>query len=99
MQLMFFDNLRSELIDLEHIAVLDQNDVVVIISWHMMCDKFLLPKQHSIFPVNRDDVFGLDALDHYLDVFLRSVAGHVNQSAFFFDDVGSTFVEMADQPA
>ena len=43
--------------------------------------------------------FGRDGLDHDLDVFLRGVAGDVNEPAFFLDDVRAAFIEMADQAA
>ena len=38
-------------------------------------------------------------LDHDLDVSLRSVARNVNEAAFFLDDIGAPFIEMADQAA
>ena len=86
-------------VELENVAVLDEDDVFVVVASDVVLDKFLLTEQHSVFAVDRDDEFRLCGLDHDLDVVLRRVAGDVHKAAFFFNDIGSAFVEMADQAA
>ena len=52
---MFLDDPRAVFIDLEYIAVLDENDVVVRITGDVVLDEFLLPKEHPILAVDRHD--------------------------------------------
>ena len=54
---MLVDDLGGKLIDLEHVAILDQNDVVVVVAGDVIFDEFLLPKQHAVFAVDRHDEF------------------------------------------
>jgi len=96
---MLFHDLCGVFVYLKHVAVLDQNDIFVRISLDVVFDKFLLPEQHSIFAVDRHDVFWPRSFDHYLYVLLRSVARDVNQTTLFLDNVRTAFVEVTDKAA
>src|SRR6185369_5268493 len=51
--LTFVDHRRTFAVEFEHVAILDQNDVLFFVA-EMVFDKLLMPKQHSILTVNRN---------------------------------------------
>ena len=63
-----------------------------VVTGDVVLNEFLLAKQHSVFAMDRHDKLWPDSLDHDLDVFLRGVAGNVNEPALFLDDVRAAFV-------
>src|ERR1035437_2823940 len=64
----------------------------------MMLYILLLPEQHSILAVDRNDKLRPHGFDHYLDVLLRCVARNVNETSFLLDNVRTPFVEVTDEP-
>ena len=98
-QFVTVDDLGGVFVDLEDVAVFDQDDIVVRIIPDVILDKLLLPEQHAVFAVDRDDIPRPGSFDHYPDVFLRGVARNVYETAFFLDNVGTAFVKMPDEAA
>ena len=72
--LVLIDYFGGIFINFKHVAIFDKDDVLVGVIANVMLDKFLLPEQHAVFTVDRDDEFRFGRLDHYLDVALRSVS-------------------------
>ena len=67
-QLMFFDDLRRVLVDLENVAVLDQDNVLVGVPGDVTFDELFLAEQPSILAVDRHDKFWPRGLNHCLNV-------------------------------
>src|SRR5690349_8879061 len=82
-------------IQLEHIAILDQNDVLLVVT-EMVFDKLLVPEKHPVLAVNRHDKLRTHRFRHNPNVFLRSVAADVHEPSFLLDDVRAALVDEAD---
>src|SRR5215212_2041569 len=82
-------------VKLEHVAILDQNDVLFRVA-EMVFDELLVPEKHPVFAVNRHDKLRTHSFRHDPDVFLRSMPADVDQPAFLFDDVRATLVDESD---
>src|SRR4029079_5107031 len=80
------DDGRALTIELEHVAILDQNDVLLVVT-EMVFDKLLVPEKHPVLTVNRHDKLRPHRFGHDANVFLRSVTADVHEPSFLLDDV------------
>ena len=91
------DDRRAFTVELQHVAVFDQDDVLFGIA-QVILDEFFVPKKHSVFAVNRYHEFRAHGFGHDANVFLRSMAADVDQAPFLFNDVRAAFVDESDHP-
>src|SRR5215213_1126299 len=89
------DDRRALAIQLEHVAILDQDDVLFGVT-EMVFDKLLVTEEHPVFTVNRHDKLRTHSFRHDSYVFLRSVPADVYETSFLFDDVGAALVDESD---
>src|SRR5215213_3597978 len=64
-------------VKLEHVAILDQNDVLFGVT-EMVFDKLLVPEEHAILAVNGHDKLRAHRFRHDPYVFLRGVTTDVD---------------------
>src|SRR5262249_30801522 len=93
--LTFVDHGRTLAVKLEHVTILDQDDVLFRVA-EMVFDKLLVSKQHAILAVNRNHKLRAHRLGHDANIFLRRVPADVDQPSLLFDDVRAALVNESD---
>src|SRR5258705_1289963 len=89
---LFFVNYDSPFtVELEHVAILDQNNILFRIT-EMVLHKLLVSKKHAVFTMDRDDKLRPHCFCHDANIFLRSMAADVHEPSFLFNDICTTLV-------
>jgi hypothetical protein len=83
-------------VQLKHVAVLNQDDVLFCVS-QMILDELLVAKEHSILAMNGYDELRTHGFGHDPNIFLRSVSADVNQASLLFDDVCAALIDVPDE--
>ena len=71
------DNSSALAVEFKDIAVLDQNNVLFLIT-NVILNELLVPEQHAILTVNRHDKLWPHCFSHDANIFLRSMTADVN---------------------